>query len=454
MQIYESAYALASLGLAFYLIKQANNKWLFGSMFFLIYSTPILGNPRYTISIPSTGFDLQPGRIIFLFLTMMLAFFIFRLKARRKSVLDFEFRKIKTFEVWMIAYIGIVILVLGLNIDSLGAKTVLVSWIKWITFLLVYFFTRECVTPQDFMLLTKAILVFAIFSALVGAYQFLFDPYFFRIGVARIAFIGYVRGNGFFFSEYDQGIFLVFAAIVAVTTLRNKWQSGLIIIIVSLGVFFTMHRTSWAALIIILGILLVFSVQNKLAMLFVGAMLGLLIAFAFLNIPWERYYSGSFFDQLIRNRVEDDTLGVRMRYNRFALEMLEKYPLGIGDYGSKLYRKEAYKQALDEINGNTLIIHNGFLSAGVQYGIAGMLIYILFLVSTLIHALQREQTEKNIKLMIALVVITVCIYNMTQDFSSLGNQIGIFLGLLLGSLFSLNEIPDKPYPLHQQLNRN
>jgi len=141
---------------------------------------------------------------------------------------------------------------------------------------------------------------------------------------------------------------------------------------------------------------------------------------------------------LVSQRVEDNTLGVRGNLNEFALGMIQKYPLGIGDYSSSTYIQETYNFSIPLVEGSPLIVHNGFLSAGVLYGIAGMIAFTLFMITTLIHYMKRNILATNIGLMIFLTLMCFLIINMTNDLSFFGDRINLFIGFLLGSVLSLN----------------
>lgn len=431
-------YILGSLILCSYWANKAKNKWFVAAILFWLYSLPILEDPRYIISLPFAGIDLQPSRILFLFLSACLFVFIIRARLEGKSLLAYKVSRIQLYEFWLVVFISIMILVMMLNLNELGARTVIVSTIKLLTFLILYLFSRECVSQQDFHILTIAIVTFAGLSALVGIYQFFGDPSFFRLGVSRAAFGSYIRGNGFFTSEYDQGLFLTMALLIGLLTLQNKWSKYLIAALLPVGVFLSMHRASWVILLIVSGILLVKDFRKINVWVFSVAISIIIGLFIFLNLPLRTNYAGSFLDLLVSQRVEDNTLGVRGNLNEFALGMIQKYPLGIGDYSSSLYIQESYNNNIPLVEGNPLVVHNGFLSAGVLYGIAGMIAFTLFMITTLIHYVKRNILATNIGLMIVLTLMCFLIINMTNDLSFFGDRINLFIGFLLGSVLSLN----------------
>jgi O-antigen ligase len=173
-------------------------------------------------------------------------------------------------------------------------------------------------------------------------------------------------------------------------------------------------------------------------------------------MPLQQNDSSRFLQELVNLRVGDNTWDVRLNYNRFAIDMLQKYPFGIGDYASPVYVKEAYKNSMDFLSGSPLIIHNGFLSAGVTYGIAGMITFTLFMFTALLYYVRREWWSTNTGFMAVFTMLSFILFNMTNDFSSVGNQMGIFLGLLLGAAFSVNSPVGNRFlvPLQEPIRAN
>ena len=447
MQIPQLIYCVASFGLLIYLTKKAERKWFLSAILFWLLSTPILGNPNYTVSLGFAGFDLQPNRILFLFLLAMFFLLIIQARASGNSLLEISVHRFRSYELWMVIYIGIAILINVINVNELGLRTVIVTTVKFSTYLLVYFFARECMSIKDFQLFLVALIFYAVLSSLVGLYQFFGDPSFFRLGVTRLAFGSYIRANGLFFSEYDQGLFLTLVLIVGMLTVQSTWGKALIVTFFSLGVLFTMHRGSWLIFIIALGVIVMKDFHKFSYWIFISTSVAIITLFIVLNVPIQNHYTGSFLDQLINIRVKANTLGDRALYNQSAIYMIPKYPLGLGGYTSGIYIEVAHKTGIPFADGRPLIIHNGYLAAGVLYGVAGMIVFVFFIFTTLIYYLQKKLWSTNIGFMIVLIMISYLLINMTQDYSSIGDQLGLFLGLLLGAAVSLNPGTENSFPI-------
>ena len=461
MQMTQLIYSAGSLALIIYLVRKAENKWFLSAILLWLFSIPILENPNYTISLPIIGIDLQPSRILFLFLLGVFIISFSQTITTGRKLLNFSAHRFQAFEFLMIGYVGSALLSMVINLEELGLQVVIVNLQKLLTFLLVYFFASECISSRDFRLLAASIVIFGLLSVFVGIYQFAGDPNFFRIGEVRSAFGSYFRGNGLFSAEYDQGIFLTFVLIIGMTTFKKNWIRVLMIVLLPLGVFFTMHRASWVIFSINFVLILLREMRNRYLWIFSGGVCAVLLLFAILNTPLtvNSKYSVSFWDELIKDRVMADTLDTRMNYNRFAMGMIQKYPLGIGDYVSNVYAEQAYTKSLDFSWGSPLIVHNGFLSAGVRYGVLGMILFSLFLVTSIYTFLKYYTRYGNhwySPLMIMLVFLAA---NFTNDFSFLGTHIGLYLALLIGAYISasgsryVGEIHIQPAVYHRLTER-
>ncbi|HEY9828233.1 MAG TPA: O-antigen ligase family protein [Stenomitos sp.] len=447
MQLPQLIYIVGCSILILYWVSKVENKWFIFTILFWIFSLPILGDSRFTISLNFAGIDLQPNRILFLTLSAAFCFLIISARVRGTDLLDLKVHRFQLYELWMCFYILIAILTIIINTYDLGVRATIVTIVKLLTFLLVYFFSRECITSKDFQQLAHAIVFFAILSSLVGTYQFFGDAYFFRIGVLRPAFGSYIRANGFFTSEYDQGMFLTIAMVIGMLTIQNKWMRVLTITIIPLGTFFTMHRGSWLILIVALGGIVIREFRRMFPWVIAGGVTVVLALFITINLSAQGKNSTNFWNQLIDLRVTQNTWNSRISYNQFAIYMIQKYPLGIGAYMSDIYEREAYsKKLIDFVDGVPLVIHNGFLAAGVLHGITGMIVFVLFILSLLFHYLKKMSCSPNLRLMMILIIFSFVIINMTQDFSSIGDQPGIFIAILIGAALSLNSYIEKPVP--------
>ena len=422
------------------LMSKAKNNAFIGLFLLWLFGSPIFLNPRYVISLSFFGFDIQPTRFLFLILTPVL--YLSVMTPRRFLTQSGSFRptRFKSYELLLFGFILVVMFVSVINIGPIGSRRVFANVTNAIAFIVVYLCSKKFMKKDDFTLIQIAFLTFAAISAIVAIYQFFVNPDFFRLGSIRGLFLNYYRSNGVFTSEYDQGMFLVYSIIVVMST-NLTWRIKIpFIVIVSAGVFVTMHRLSWVALIFTLGMIwFLYLRKNLLTYILVPLTLLVFTIFA-LNVSWSQLPIGKFGSKLIANRILADTLSGRFSQYKFAFYMLKEYPLGIGDYFTSFYDWVAYSQGVstDESGTRALIVHNGFLSAGVKYGILGLILFSLFIFTSILDFLKHSIREGKNWYPLLMILLVFLIFNLTNDFSFLGNQMGVTLAWLIGGYVSLN----------------
>jgi hypothetical protein len=430
--------------ISIYLLSKANNK-AFISLFLLwLFGSPIFLNPNYEISLSFFGFDIQPNRFLFLILTPILYISIMTPPWRKNKGGSIKPTGLRLYEYLLIGYIFFVAFSSIINWGSISSRTIIANVTNAITFIVVYFCSKKFINRNDFVLLQIAVLAFASISVVVAVYQFFVNPEFFRLGVTREAFLGYYRSNGLFTAEYDQGLFLIISIIVAMSMNLSRWIKIVFITICCAGVFLTMHRLSWVALTVTFGLIWFFYLQKNLLTYILVPLLVFIFVFGALNIPWSQLAIGEFGYELITNRILADTLSDRFSQYQFSFNLIPKYPEGIGDYSNPIYDQEAYNQGVPSEGSfldpeyHALIVHNGFLSSGVKYGILGLIFFTLFIITSIFdfskYSLQKGENWYPL-LMIMLIFL---IFNLTNDFSYIGTQISILLAWLIGGYVSFN----------------
>jgi hypothetical protein len=343
----------------------------------------------------------------------------------------------------LIGYILITAFALVINFGSISTRTIIADVTNVITFLVVYFCSKKYIDKKDFTLFQIAILSFAAISAVVSIYQFFVNPEFFRLGVTYGAFLDYYRSNGLFTTEYDQGIFLIMSIIVAMSMNIKWWIKIVFITICSTGVFLTMHRLSWVAMVITFGLIWYFYMQKNIFTNIIIPLLLLILVFGALNVPWSQMAIGKFGYGLITDRILADTLSIRFSQYIFSFDMIPKYPLGIGSYSNPIYDQEALNQGIpftgssSNPENHAYVIHNGSLSAGVKYGILGLILFSLFFFTSAITFLGKSIQKNKNWYPLLLIIVVFMVFNLTNDFSFFGTQIGVAISWLLGGYIAV-----------------
>jgi O-Antigen ligase len=429
------------------LLVKAKNKALVGLFLFWLFGSPIFLNPSYVISLNFFGIDIQPNRFLFIILTPLLYISILTPNYRiTKEVLP-KLNRIKLFEVFLIGFVLVVAFAMFINLSTIGSRLVISDITNTITFIVVYYFSKKFI-KDDFAYIQIAFLSFAALSALVSTYQFFIDPEFFRLGRSYQAFSTYTRSNGLFTSEYDQGLFLNLAIIVATSMNLKRWIKLSFVGIMCLGIFLTMHRLSWVAMIVTLGLVWLFYLRKSLVTYLLVPLVSAVIIYAAFSVPWSQMAIGKFGYNLVTDRILADTLSIRFSQYKFSFYMMREYPLGIGGYFTSFYNQEAVSQGIPLYHpagssSNVMqayIVHNGILSSGVKYGITGLVLFAFFIFSSILSFGVNSIKKGKNWYPLLMIMVTFFIYNLTNDFSFLGAPINVALAWLLGGFISVTSL--------------
>lgn len=437
MQIIHFIYLLFVLVIFIYLLKNLNNSGFVLLILLWLYLYPILGNPEFMLSVNFFGFDLQPNRLLFLILSGMLIFSIINTTHNHDPDTKHRSTKINPFEWWLIIFFVIAIFSQIINIDLVGSRKTIANITNMVAFIVVYISAKKYMTAESFVVLLKGLIIFAVISSFIGIFQFFVDDQFFRIGSYRGGITGFVRSNGLFDSEYEQGMFLAMALPIGIGIFANRNIKILYAGILALGVFVTLHRMSAIAFILALMITWFLTIKDDIGKIAVSMLLITIVLLGLVLISWTNITSQGFLDTLINDRLLVDNTTIRMVLNEFALKLIIKYPLGIGDYFTEVYDKEAIANQIVMLDYGALRIHNGYLAAGVKYGVLGLLAFSIFLFSTALFFIRRKVALDWRWYVPVISTMVILLFNLTQDFSFLGNQVLIIWAILLGSFISI-----------------
>lgn len=421
----------AALLLALALAWQAENKALLLLLLVWLLGYPTLDQEAFIPKVAALGFDLQPNRVLFLMLgAALLVRMVQRAlgsSARHREPQD----RWAPFEWFLVLYVLLSSFVMLRNGHQF-TRRVGGMVTSQLAFLTAYLSARRWCSTRDLDLFVAGIQALAAFSALVGIIQFVAAPEFFRTGTVREAFAGYMRSTGVFPQEYDQGKFLIIALLtVFLGKARGHWRN-LLLALLPVGIFLTMHRLSWGILLVMLAVYSLTAMRDN-RHLVPAALLGGALALAMLLLfPWSDVFHTSLAQDFLVERVQEDTFTGRLALMRFGLDLVGKYPGGLGDFSSLVYNQEAYEAGIPFIAQGALVVHNGFLAAAVNYGIAGALLFAAFSLGSVLH-FSRQAVQGNGKALLpALLCSTMLLYNLSNDFSFVGSYMGILFAILLG----------------------
>jgi hypothetical protein len=431
-------YSIIALGIILFFLKYEKKKWFMTLIIAWLLGCPILAQPKYIISIKQLGIDLQPNRLLFLILLLVVLFRLIQkvyLMIFQKKEFSLKF---DMYEFWMVAYFISSIFAYLVNFEFVSIRLMVTNITNVLAFFLVYFFARKEMNSKDFYILAIILFFVGVVSSVIGIYQFLIDPNFFRFGIIRPAFSTFFRANGLFIQEFEQGMFLIFAFIICWEAFPTVKLRSILAVILGLGVFTTMHRLCWILFLVsFLGLWLITTRKHNVLLEATGLLTLVIIFLSVWNFAGSLGSSNQFINDMLTERVGVDNLTIRMDLNYFAIRLIQEYPFGVGEYETETYQQEAYNQGIRYINDAktdaALIIHNGFLSAGVRYGWLGLITFLMIFISSIFFFLRNSNHFGKHAYIPIFIILVYFLFNSTQDFSFFGQELSVIFGLLLGS---------------------
>jgi O-antigen ligase len=215
---------------------------------------------------------------------------------------------------------------------------------------------------------------------------------------------------------------------------RPLWRWICLTAIFGISVFVTFQRMPWAVFLsVVLGVLVIRWWNNPRWRNLGGIAGGIVLVFM-IWVPWSELFPRYLPQEFVAGRLLEDTLTGRLAFNRFAVSLIPKYPLGLGEtIASPVYNQEFYNYGLGLRSGGIgYTVHNGFLSATVRFGIAGGLAFGCMLFGFLLVSARRAVASNSETLIVPLIAAVLILYNLTEDFASAGGQTILIGGLLMG----------------------
>lgn len=430
-EIYFYVYVLFTFFTAVYLTLRHNSthKFITFIIAYWILAGSVLNTEYFIIDIKRLPFDLQPSRIIFILFTIYLILvWIEKINHRRINIQNPKFEK------YLYLFILFTIIVDVIHTSNiLIIKDVIVNSTHILTFLVIYLVLKRTVDRKMINVFVKSLLIVCTFSSLIGIYQFLVDPLFFRLGSERVAFSGLLRSNGIFRAEYIQGYFLIPGIFLALFTVRQKLLKYTLIGLFLFAIIFTFHRTIWSITILLLTF---YFIEVKRKKVWQIVTLGsILIGFIFL-------FSSIFLPEIndikefpfVKERLFADTVTGRIALYNFALnEIPDHWLFGIGSVKSNVYywgilsAGGSKRVAFGEAGG----IHNRYIGLAYLKGLPVAIMFILFLALSFYYFWRLSKIISIFFFIFLFEVTKYIIANLTNGIG-LGSNLGLLLSIFLG----------------------
>ncbi len=429
-------FALAALA-SLYLVIKSKSRYkieIFFLTFFLLTGNI---NSLLTLKIPGFSlFEIQPERFIFL----LLSFFILRKTLLSRGKLQLTLTKtIPYFEVALFAYVILLVVSVLVNFSHIGVAEGLKTILDALTFLVLIIALRLMADKASYDLIGKTIIIGAVASSIVSLLQLSIDPYFLRIGDARLAFGDVLRSNGIFSTEYFNSYYLIIAIAWTLISVKNNQLKIVLICLFSLGVLSSFQRMSWIILILVLFTYLVFIKKVAIEKLLLVGLSSLALVLS-LSIF---YYQDIMNSSLVKERLSDSIDG-RKGYYSMVLDNIGKKPLfGYGDLKNEVYYVNMLRITgdRDRATATTGDLHSGYFSALFLYGIPAFICFTLFVLLAVFY--YSRSFNDNLYFVIPfLVSILYLIGNLTNTFLFL-KYISVLYAIHIGIGMGINKIREQ-----------
>ena len=317
--------------------------------------------------------------------------------------------------------------------DLLTIKDIIVNSTQILAFLAVYLVIKRTADEEMIKTLINALIIVCIFSSMIGIFQFLVNPLFFKLASGRDAFYGVIRSTGIYRYEYTQSYFLITGIILVLFTVRSKLLKYTLIGLFLFGIISTFHRMSWISIILLFALYLI-GIKKKIVWktVTVGSVL---IVFIFLGssifFQDNKIKSSSF----VQDRLLSDTLTNRIELYKITLKTIpQSWIVGFGSKNSNVYYHAMLQAGMPEnwAMGEAGGIHNLYLNILFFKGIPSMILFLLFIIFAFRY-FERLGKIRHIFYFIPLLeLVKYTISNMSNSFP-LSDELGLLLAILLGT---------------------
>ncbi len=367
-------YFVLAAAIAFYLTLKSNSRNKIELFFLSFYLLTGNINDLLTIKIPGFSlFEIQPERFLF----FLLFFFIVRklMFSKEKIYLTFNM-KVPWFEVALYAYMVLLVISVLVNGSVIGIADVLKTILDTSAFLVLIMAFRLMADRPSYDLIGKSIITGAVASSIISLVQFSIDPYFLRIGDARLAFGSVIRSNGLFGTEYFNSYYLIIAIAWTLITFKNNLLKFSLVTLFTLGIISSFQRMSWLILVLILFTYFVYIKKVAIEKLLLAG-LSLLALLTFVTIF---FYQDIMNSTLIKERLSEQ-VDSRQGYYTMVLNNIGKKPVfGYGGLKNEVYYENMMRITRSRARATAKEgdLHSGYFSTLFLNGIPAFICFTLF----------------------------------------------------------------------------
>lgn len=427
-------YVMFTFVMAIILANKTDKKFFAFIVIFWLLAQPVL-NAYYIIKLSWLPFDFQPNRILFLFL---LSYFALNMTSVGQTRAYRKQNK-PDFIPYLVAYVVLVIIAMLVNTNTLPLKRLVAIPLESLTFLLLLLFIRDIITEKLMRSFLYAIVLMAVINAVIALYQIGFDIFFLRTGPPRQAFAGLYRSYGVFPTEYILGGLQVITIFIVATFFKKNSFKYPVIILLIVSIITTFHRLD-LLITMICGLVYVSKYAKKRLS---GPLLMVLSLGTAATIPaYIVYKSMGGESKFVSERLADDTVTGRFKQFIIVLKNMPRHPLGLGSYDHPAYQNLMIKNHMTKSvalpdgtrHAVGLGVHNGFLGAGIQYGILAMIIFSVLLWK-MFHYFRKRATRDYPISIIPLFAVAVWVLSNVSNGVIVFSSYNVMLIALIGGAF-------------------
>jgi hypothetical protein len=440
MNIQYFLYLVFATGAVLFLTARTDRKGLAFILLFWIFAQPVL-NAFFSIPMLGLPFELQTNRIFFL---LIATYLVSAWLLKKKPTSGFAERR-PEFEKYLYIYLVLVIIALLINYSKVNPKSIIATPLEVVTFIVVYIAAKRYATESILEAILKGVVILAVALALVAIVQFAFVPQLLRTGSVidiRQAFGNYLRSTGIFQSEYDLGYFQNLALMIVLMRYRGMLRLYVLVPLLILSVLLTFHRANYIITFFCLTSYFAYFSKRKANPIALVVMLAIPFTLVF---SYEVYRSIGGHSELVKERLEADTVTGRLMQYEVVANSMWDHPLGMGGYENPAYfdlmNKYGMMQWVPDGKGGTrpqpLAVHNGYLATGIQYGVLAVPVFVMLLISMFRYFRKKVSTEYRYSLVPLYAVIIYALSNMSNSITIFRAYFVILLALLSGAFVAV-----------------
>lgn len=423
----------------------SQNKFFTFLLSLWILTTHVFDGNFATVSLPPFSFDMRMDRVLLLGLS---AYALWHWTFARRGRTEPE--ELPRWVYAGLGYLGLLALVDGIHLlGEFSLRELVINLSTEATFFLALYVVAVIVTGQTAKVICWSLILVCVISSLIGIYQFFVDPSFFRYGVSRPAFGGFLRANGVFSSDHIQAYWLIAAINVVLLTVPKGATRVALGGLFAVGLVLTFHRMSWIVFAILM---MLYWARVRRVELVTWWGVATLVVGVSLMLPATDLVEDLGDTSFVRERLTQDTGSYRLLYTVLALTGLPDHPIvGVGSVTSSAYYSGAREQGLseEEARGEYGGIHNSYLQIAYFKGVPVALAFLAFLLLGM-KDLWRLRPDENVYGYLGLTeIVKFALGGMTNGLV-LGSHIGLLMAILMGTAIAMSPGQNvRPRPLNE-----